>query len=286
MNLTNYHSHSTFCDGHASLEQFVEAALAANFSSYGFSSHAPLPYHTRWNMDATNMQAYLAEANRLKQKYAGQIELYVGLEIDYLTIDYNPAIDYFQNLPLDYRIGSIHTVADENAILYEIDCKPQQFKNIVDNAFWGNVRRVTELYLDRLQSMIVGGGFDIVGHADKMHALSDMIEPGLSTEKWYLNRIDEILQLIATKNVIVEINTKKYLETGLFFPDVSLWDALLSLGIRVMVNSDAHYTEKINNGRVEALQKLKEVGFKSVVEIHNSKMVDVPIYVQVKNSHL
>ena len=43
-NLTNYHSHSLYCDGRASMEDFVRFALSEGFTSYGFSSHAPLPF--------------------------------------------------------------------------------------------------------------------------------------------------------------------------------------------------------------------------------------------------
>jgi predicted small integral membrane protein len=37
------------------------------------------------------------------------------------------------------------------------------------------------------------------------------------------------------------------------------------------VNSDAHYPERINNGRAEALAALKKAGFTSVAEWHNGK---------------
>ena len=43
-NLTNYHSHSLYCDGRAGMEDFVRFALSEGFTSYGFSSHAPLPF--------------------------------------------------------------------------------------------------------------------------------------------------------------------------------------------------------------------------------------------------
>ena len=38
MNLTNYHSHSLYCDGRANMEDFIRFALSEGFTSYGFSS--------------------------------------------------------------------------------------------------------------------------------------------------------------------------------------------------------------------------------------------------------
>ena len=54
-NLTNYHSHSLYCDGRASMEDFVRFALSEGFTSYGFSSHAPLPFSTAWTMEWDRM---------------------------------------------------------------------------------------------------------------------------------------------------------------------------------------------------------------------------------------
>ena len=79
MNLTNYHSHSLYCDGRANMEDFIRFALSEGFTSYGFSSHAPLPFPTAWTMEWDCMDDYLAEFRRLKAKYAGQIELYIGV---------------------------------------------------------------------------------------------------------------------------------------------------------------------------------------------------------------
>ena len=54
------------------------------------------------------MDDYLSEFSRLQGKYADKIELAIGLEIVYLNKESHPAIPRFQQLPLDYRIGSVH----------------------------------------------------------------------------------------------------------------------------------------------------------------------------------
>ena len=59
-------------------------------------------------MSKEDMPEYLQEIERLKHKYKDQIEIYVALEIDYLDETYNASLPYFRELPLDYRIGSIH----------------------------------------------------------------------------------------------------------------------------------------------------------------------------------
>ena len=106
MQLSNYHSHCTFCDGRSTPEDFIKFAVAHGFRAYGFSSHSPLPFETFWNMSKDDMPEYLTEIERLKKKYSDRLEIYVGLEIDFLDESYNASIPYFRNLPLDYRIRS------------------------------------------------------------------------------------------------------------------------------------------------------------------------------------
>ena len=62
-----YHSHCLFCDGRADMEVFVRFAISRGFASYGFSSHAPLPFSTGWSMEWDRMDDYLGEFARLKE---------------------------------------------------------------------------------------------------------------------------------------------------------------------------------------------------------------------------
>ena len=47
------------------MEDFIRFALSEGFTSYGFSSHAPLPFSTAWTMEWDAMDDYLAEFHRL-----------------------------------------------------------------------------------------------------------------------------------------------------------------------------------------------------------------------------
>lgn len=276
-NLTNYHSHSLYCDGRAGMEDFVRFALSKGFTSYGFSSHAPLPFPTAWTMEWDRMEDYLSEFRRLKEKYAGRIELYIGLEIDYLNEESNPAADRFRRLPLDYRIGSVHMLTNEKGEVVDIDVTADVFRNIVDGQFGGDLEGVVRLYYIRLRRMLELGGFDIVGHADKMHYDASCYRPGLLDEPWYDALVKDYFEAIAHGGYQVEINTKAFHDFGTFFPNERYFPFLHELGIRVQVNSDAHYPEKIDNGRPEALRALRKAGYECVMELHDGAWREMPI---------
>ena len=223
------------------------------------------------------MEDYLSEFSRLKKKYAGKIELAIGLEIDYLNEENNPSLPCFQKLPLDYRIGSVHMLYSPEGKIVDIDTPADLFRQLVDRHFDGDLDSVVHLYYKNLLRMVELGGFDIVGHADKMHYNASCYRPGLLDEAWYDTLVRDYFAVIATRGYMVEINTKSYHDLGTFYPNGRYFPLLRSLGIRVQVNSDSHYPERINSGRPEALRALKQAGYETVMEMYNGVWQEMPI---------
>ena len=276
-NRTNYHSHCTFCDGKAPMEEFIKEAIRQGFSSYGISSHAPLPYNTEWTMDRDQVNAYLSEADRVKKLYGDRIEIYTGMEIDYLDETSNPASPFFQQLPLDYRIGSVHVMRDDYGTYVDIDTRPEVLVGRLREHFGNDLERLLRNYFAKLMRMVETGGFDIVGHADKLYMNAEYCQPGITATSWYKETIRKYFERIAEKGLMVEINTKKFESTGCFSPSIEHFTLLKELNIPVVVDSDAHRPENINSGREEALQTLKKAGFTHVMELHGGSWQQIPI---------
>lgn len=216
MNLTNYHSHCSFCDGKAPMEDFVKSAIAAGFTAYGISSHAPLPFETRWTLSQERVPDYLQEIERLKQKYAGKIEIYAGLEIDYLNEIQNPANSYFQALPLDYRIGSVHLVYTDEEEIIDTDTDPENFRYLLEKYFRGNLQEMVTRYFAAAMRMVEAGGFDFVGHADKISYNAGICQPDLFRQDWFTGMLKEYFTLIAERGIMMEINTKAFYVKDVF----------------------------------------------------------------------
>ena len=278
---SNFHSHCTFCDGRSQPEDFVTYAIENSFRAYGFSSHSPLPFETKWNMSKELMPDYLTEITRLKNKYAGEIEIYLGLEIDYLDKTYHAAIPYFQSLPLDFKISSIHFLPLRQPLLLEnmacIDGSYQEFEWYVRHNFGGSVRHITEQFFESSMQMIAIGGFDIVGHVDKIY-MNGVRHPGFDIQAdWYQKPFLQLLDFIAEKEIIVEINCKNTIRKGQTFPHMASYQELRKRNIPVTVNSDCHQTDSINDGREQAIALLKEAGYKATRELIKGKWQDLDI---------
>ncbi len=265
-NQTNYHSHSSFCDGKNTAAAFVKAAIEKGFYSYGISSHAPVPFETNWCMQAADLPVYMQELQALKEQYADQIALAIGLEIDYLHAEHNPAMSLFANLPLDYRIGSVHMLGDMQGELRDLDVAPETFKAMVKAHFGNDLVEVIKAYFRQKQKMIVTGGLDIVGHIDKISMNALFCEADITKQSWYKRVVEDTLETALTRDVMVEINTKAFAHRGLFFPNEQHFLAIREMGLPVLVNSDSHTIDKMTSGRSEALERLHEVGIRTVME--------------------
>ena len=99
--------------------------------------------------------------------------------------DQQPANDYFQSLPLDYRIGSVHLLHSTQGEIVDIDTRPEVFREHVRLHLGGDLKRVVLAYFDKLMRMIGRGGFDFIGHADKISYNVSCCEPDILGQQWY-----------------------------------------------------------------------------------------------------
>jgi len=278
---SNFHSHCTFCDGRNHPEDFIKFAVSKHFRAYGFSSHSPLPFETFWNMSACDMDEYISEITRLKEKYEDLIEIYLGMEIDYLDDTYNASIPYFRSLPLEYRIGSVHFLSGGLPLTEEnmacIDGPYEEFAMAVEQYYHGNVRLITEDFFRASMQMVEKGGFDIVGHLDKIYQ-NGILHPDFDIHAtWYQKLLTMYIDLIAEKELIVEVNTKNLVRKHQTFPHIETLQILHKHHIPIMVNSDCHSPDLVNDGREKTLAILKETGFRTTRELVKGVWQDVMI---------
>ncbi len=83
----NYHAHTYRC-GHAAIcddEQYVTAAIEAGFAIFGFSDHAPYPDRSKPTdrMEYGQLDDYLDSITSLKKRYADQLDIRMGFEMEY-----------------------------------------------------------------------------------------------------------------------------------------------------------------------------------------------------------
>lgn len=256
--LYNFHSHTQFCDGHAAMEDFVKEAVSEGFTDYGFSPHSPIPFKSSCNMSKEAVNDYIAEYKRLKQLYGEKVNLYLSMEIDYLGDQWGASNEYFDSLPLDYRISSVHFIPSfvDNKMYIDIDGNFPAFVQKMKLYFNDDIRAVVESFYNQSLKMIEAGGFDIIGHFDKIGHNASHLKNGIEEEDWYRLLFKQLFEAIMDNHLIIEINTKAYVEHNRFFPNLKYFDMLKKSGAILLINSDAHRPSLINSGRFEAMRFL------------------------------
>ena len=196
--LYNLHTHTQYCDGHAPMEEFVTEAIAMGFTHLGFTPHSPVSVESPCNMTREQVSEYFDEINRLRSVYGDRINLYTSMEIDYLSVGDGPADEYFRQLPLDFRIGSVHFIPaiDNPGEMVDIDGKFPAFKARMTKHFDCDIVYVVKTFFSQMMAMVEEGGFDIVGHMDKIGFNASQYLNGIDEEPWYDKLVIDLFENI------------------------------------------------------------------------------------------
>lgn len=139
-----------------------------------------------------------------------------------------------------------------------VDCDgpAARFLKVLDEDFGGDLRYVAETYYAMEMEMLETGGFDIIGHLDKIGDNGSVADPQLEEYPWYAELVEKVIAKAVEKGVVIEINTKKYPAQGRFFPNVKWWPLLKKYGARTVISTDAHYPDKVAAGYPDAYRLL------------------------------
>lgn len=254
----NFHGHTQFCDGRDTMESIAGQAVAEGFTEFGFTPHGPISVESPCNMSADDVEVYIAEIDRLRCAYPS-LRIYSGMEADYIDDEDNPAIARNRYPGLDYLIGSVHFVPTRDGRPVDVDGTPERFVQRLETDFGGDLDYVIDTFWTQTKKMIERGGFEIVGHLDKIALNASFVRPELEMEPAYREKVDEVINLIVGKGYAVEINTKHRRAMGRFFPHPRYWSRLHNAGVLMPVNSDVHYKDRIDESRREAFVLFKAV---------------------------
>ncbi len=260
----NFHTHSCFDDGKDVLENYVKAASDKGLKALGFSAHAPLNEANEWCLAKNKLASYCRKVKILKDKYREKIDIYLGLEMDYIPRTSEDFVKIFNNCALEYNIGSIHLVKNkETGELWFIDGPEENYVNGIEKIFDGNVKSAVKAFYDQSCEMVIKEKPDIIGHIDKvkMHNRGRFFS---EHEKWYQDLINRLLKVIADNQTIIEVNTRgKYTgKSDGFFPSTAILEKCYINNIPVMISTDAHEPSQVIKLFDEAISLLHDIGFR------------------------
>jgi len=278
--LSNYHTHSRFCDGKGEIEEYASAAVERNFKYIGFSSHAELPFETKWTMKPGVFPFYKEAVCSARKKFAGMLNIFLGLEVDFIPGTASPASEAIKSLGLDFVVGSVHFLGDPlNSSMWTVDGSRDEFEAGLKNDFGGDIEKLVREYYERVRELSLSHTPDILGHFDIVKKNNASGRYFSENEKWYRTTVTETLDAVRRSGCVMEINTG-----GIFrktscalYPSEWILAECRKLGIPLTVNSDAHWPEAIDGHYFETFRAMRGAGIETYYQFNGSDWKEEPV---------
>lgn len=280
------HSHSgQFCPGHAQdqLEDIVQHAISIGYKTMALTEHMPRTgledlYPEELDDPEGSLaalmprhDAYLAEAQRLRAKYADRLHILIGFEGEFIrpavygdlvrALAAHPAVDYF--------IGSLHHTCGA-----PIDFDRALYARARDAA-GGTEELLYARYYDEQHAMLEALRPRVVGHFDLIRLMSE--DPGRDLRAAWTaevpggdggtvwDRVVRNLKVVQSYGGWVECNSSA-LRKGLAepYPARPIAEEWLRMGGKFTVSDDSHGIAQVATNYGRALDYLESLGVKEV----------------------
>ena len=272
--ITNYHTHTVFCDGRFEAVCYADEAIRLGMTSLGFSAHAPVNFPTAWTLNPARVGAYYDEIHRLKREYAGRLDIYCGLEADFFPDILGEVQSLYSGYQWDYIIGSIHFIGvRQDGRRWCIDGPHEEFLEGWRELTGCDPLAPIRQYFETTREMVRVMKPDIIGHIDKIKIRHrpDCLAP--DTHPFFRRQLMATLEEIAATDCIVEVSTRgiQKEQTSDYFPGRWAIAEMQKMRIPVTISSDAHSPDALTFGFARAATILRENGYRTVMMLKDGQ---------------
>lgn len=259
------HTHSTFCDGASAPAETVRAALDLGFVSLGFSGHGAASYDSAAMTPEAELQ-YRREILRLRDAYAGRLDILLGQEHD--------ALSPYADFPYDYLIESVHYIESLGEKLC-VDWGRAETEAHIRR--FGAPYAYCRAYFETCAAAYEKSPAQIAGHLDlvaKFNMAGDLFD---ETDPRYLAPAREAVAAALARGMAVEVNTGAIARgyRSVPYPAPPLLRVVRDLGGRVILTSDCHDAARLAFWYPEAAALLRAEGFRSALVLRRDGFHEV-----------
>lgn len=251
MEKTNYHTHTTRClHAEGSDEAYVQTALKQGYTVLGFSDHSPWQYDSDYvgtmRMPATDLPGYVASVRALQQKYAGRIELRLGLECEYFPRYIDWLKEQVRRYQMDYLIFGNHFYPSDET-----------------GPYFGQATKTIAMLRSYVDSSIEGlesGLYACFAHPDLFLRAWPGFDDNARAASRELCRAAKQLQIPVEYNLLGTLYNERYHIDG--YPHEGFWRIAAEEGCTAIIGVDAHAPAQLENeaGREKGLRLLRGLG--------------------------
>jgi histidinol-phosphatase (PHP family) len=255
---TDYHVHTTYSDGRGDPEACIAEAVRKGLREIGFADHVmPVDRKQKWCMDHKQLPDYAKHILRLQKEHP-EIEIRLGVELDYIPDKEEESLKIINGYPFDFIIGSVHYIGDET-----VDLGPEFY-------IGKDIYLVYENYFNLVCEAASTGLYDIIGHPDLVRI--HRFRPDDDITHLY----SMMASAFEIHDIAFELNTNgRNRPLRDFYPDRKYLSLFAEHFVPVCVNSDAHFPERVGQYFETAYELLRHAGYKemAVFKIRERYMV-------------
>ncbi|MDF1521270.1 MAG: histidinol-phosphatase [Trueperaceae bacterium] len=264
--MIDLHTHHHRC-GHArgDLADYVAAGRARGLTTVGLSDHAPLWAQPedhpvpRMHMARSAFAGYVAEARALQAAPAGDLEVLVGVEADYVEGAIEAYRSELARHPLDYVLGSVHYV--DGCHVYD--------RTRFESGF--DVAAFARRYLELVREAAASGLFDVLAHVDAWKGRAPTRWPDVADD------LDRTVEAISAASVAVEVNTSGLRKCDEPFPSDAFLRRLVDAGVPITYGSDAHDPDEVGYAWDDVVARLRALGVTRLATFRGRERGFVPL---------
>ena len=254
--LTDFHMHSSFSgDSDTPMEEMIQKGIELGLTHMCFTEHNdfdfPVCDETPAGTFELNVDAYLYDLLKYREKYKNKINILFGIELGLQPHIIRQNSILAKSYDFDFIIGSSHICNQKDPYyppFYEGRSEEEAYR---------------EYFESILENIKKFSNFDVYGHLDYVVRYGPNKDQNYSYAK-YQDIIDPILELLIDKSKGLEINTGG-LKSGLkdLHPCTDILKRYRELGGEIItIGSDAHTPNVITNHFERAAEVLRECGFR------------------------
>ncbi len=238
MILKDLHVHTTFSDGKNTPEEIVEYAISKGLKTIGFSDHSYTFFDESYCVSKENIEKYIFEVLRLKEKYKNKIEILLGIEQDYFSKE---PTDRFE-----YVIGSVHYLKFGNEYV-PVDLNSNELVYASEKYFGGDIIALAENYYETVASVIEKTNADIIGHFDLITKFNENNALFDENDERYICAYKKAVDKLIITGKPFEINTGA-ISRGyrtMPYPSMQIYEYIKSKGGKFILSSDSHSKDSL-----------------------------------------
>ena len=190
------------------------------------------------------------------------VELRLGIEIDFVPGKEERMDLDATALPYDYVIGSVHRVGGD-----EVDRATDQ--SIYER--W-DTYDLYDAYYANVRKAALSGRFEVLGHPDLIKIFRRFPDGDIT------GMLDETADAVAESGIVVDVNSAGLRKpVGEIYPSRELLEMFHRRGVPIILSSDAHAPGEVGMGYEKSLPLVRDVGYREVVTFRNRERGTLPL---------